>query len=54
MTSSAPVAALTFLGVLVAALGLFAAGDIVIVIVGLAAVFAAGLLQVAGVRAAGR
>ncbi|HEX8025745.1 MAG TPA: hypothetical protein VF484_06050 [Candidatus Limnocylindrales bacterium] len=47
---SAPVAALTFLGVLIAALGLFAAGNIAIVVVGLVAVFAAGVLQVMGTR----
>jgi hypothetical protein len=52
MTNSAPVWALVFLGSLVAALGLFAAGNIVIVIVGLVAIFAAGLLEVLGTRRA--
>jgi hypothetical protein len=50
MQSSAPVAALTFLGVILAVIGLFAAGNLVIVVVGLVAIFGAGLLQVAGSR----
>jgi hypothetical protein len=45
--SSIPVVSLTVLGVLIAVLGLFAAGDIVIVIVGLSAIFGAGLIGVA-------
>jgi hypothetical protein len=48
MTASLPVVALTVLGVLIAVLGLFAAGNIGIVVVGLAAIFGAGLLEVAG------
>jgi hypothetical protein len=43
---SLPVAALTILGILIAVLGLFAAGSVELVIVGLLAVFAAGVLQV--------
>ena len=50
---SMPVAALTFLGVLIAALGLFAAGNITVVIVGLVAIVAAGVLQVMGNRRSG-
>jgi len=38
--------ALVVLGVLIAILGLFAAGNIVIVAVGLVAVFAGGVLEV--------
>ena len=52
MSTSAPVAALVFLGSLVSVLGLFAAGSIGVVGVGLAAIFAAGLLDVLGRRAA--
>ena len=50
---SVPVAALTFLGVLIAVLGLFAAGNITIVVVGLVAIVAAGVLQVMGTRRTG-
>ena len=50
MSMSAPVMALTILGVLVTLLGLFAAGQIVVVIVGLVAIAFAGILQVAGTR----
>lgn len=50
MQTSTPVAALTILGILLAVLGLFVAGSIEIVIVGLLSIFAAGLLQVAGSR----
>ena len=53
MSSSFPVLALTFLGVIIAVLGLFAAGDIRIVIVGLAAIGFAGVLQVMGGRRQG-
>jgi hypothetical protein len=42
---SLPVIALTTLGVLIAVLGLFAAGDMAIVAIGLGAVFAAGVLN---------
>jgi hypothetical protein len=48
--TSAPVMALTFLGTLIAVLGLFAAGSIVVAAVGLVAIFAAGLLQVLAAR----
>jgi len=47
------VIALTFLGALIAILGLFAAGDIRITIVGLVAIGFAGVLQVMGGRRAG-
>ena len=50
METPAPVAALTILGNLLAVLGLFVAGNIQLVIVGLVAIFAAGLLQVLGAR----
>ena len=45
MTSNVPTLVLTFLGALVALLGLFAAGSIGVVAVGLLAVFAAGLMH---------
>lgn len=48
--TSPPVVALTVLGSLIAILGLFAAGDIWMVIVGLAAVAVAGILYVIGSR----
>ena len=51
METTAPVAALTFLGVLLAALGLFVAGNVVLVVIGLISIFGAGLLQVASRRA---
>lgn len=41
---SFPVLALTVLGILIAMLGLFAAGNMVIVGVGLAAIFGAGVI----------
>jgi hypothetical protein len=44
MSIALPAVALTVLGILIALLGLFAAGDVVIVVVGLGAIFAAGLL----------
>ncbi len=47
---SFPVLILTFLGALICILGLFAAGDLVVVAVGLAAVFGAGILEVASRR----
>lgn len=50
MPASTPVLALTFLGVLIAVLGLFAAGDILVTIVGLVAIGAAGVLQIAASR----
>ncbi|HET9680816.1 MAG TPA: hypothetical protein VFP19_02170 [Candidatus Limnocylindrales bacterium] len=53
MTSNLPVYALTFLGILIALLGLFAAGSVPVVIVGLAAIAVAGILQVLGTRRQG-
>jgi len=50
MPASYPVLALTFLGVLIAVLGLFAAGDILVTIVGLVAIGFAGILQVLSTR----
>jgi hypothetical protein len=50
METTAPVAALTILGNVLAVLGLFVAGNIQLVIVGLLAIFAAGVLQVLGAR----
>ncbi len=52
MATTAPVAALVFLGVLTTLLGFFAAGNIQVVIIGLLAIFGAGLLQVLGARRA--
>lgn len=52
MSTSLPVAALVVLGSLVAVLGLFAAGSIVVAAVGLAAIAVAGVLDVLGRRAA--
>lgn len=52
MDTSLPAAALTLLGILIALLGLFAAGELVVVVVGLGAILAAGLLQLAGSRRA--
>jgi hypothetical protein len=46
LPASTPVLVLTFLGALIAVLGLFAAGDIRITIVGLVAIGFAGILQV--------
>ncbi len=40
--------ALTVLGILIALLGLFAAGNIAVVVVGLAAIAGAGVLEVLG------
>jgi hypothetical protein len=50
MSGSAPVWALTFLGILIVLLGLFAAGNIWLIAAGLAAIAFAGVLQVAGSR----
>lgn len=49
-TASIPVAVLTALGALITILGLFAAGDLGMVIVGLGAVAMAGLLHLLGNR----
>lgn len=53
MSSTAPVTVLVILGVLIAVLGLFVAGNIVMVALGLVAVLAAGLLGVAAGRTSG-
>jgi hypothetical protein len=52
MTTSLPVVTLVVLGALIAVLGLFAAGSIEVAAVGLVAVAVAGVLDVAGRRAA--
>ena len=52
MSKSPPVAILAVLGAVIAILGLFVAGNIVMVAVGLVAVFGAGLLDVVATRAA--
>jgi hypothetical protein len=49
-TSSVPVAILAILGAVIAVLGLFVAGNIAMVGIGLVAVFGAGLLDVIGLR----
>jgi hypothetical protein len=48
MQTTVPVAALVFIGVLLVGLGLFAAGNIWIVVLGVASVAFAGVLQVWG------
>jgi hypothetical protein len=54
MHSTAPIVSLLVLGVVIAVLGLFAAGEIVVVALGLAAVFAAAVLGVIADRSAVR
>ena len=49
-SSSAPVAILALLGAVIAVLGLFVAGNIAMVGIGLVAVFGAGLLDVIAIR----
>jgi hypothetical protein len=53
-TSSVPVAILAILGAVIAVLGLFVAGNIAMVGIGLVAVFGAGLLDVIGLRSVRR
>lgn len=48
MSTSLPVLMLVVLGAVIAVLGLFAAGDIVVSAVGLVAIAFAGVLEVAG------
>jgi hypothetical protein len=50
METTAPVAALTIIGILLAVLGLFVGGSVGLVLIGLLAIFGAGALQVAGAR----
>jgi hypothetical protein len=50
MSNSTPVVILAILGAVIAVLGLFIAGNIVMVSVGLLAVFGAGLLDVMATR----
>lgn len=47
-----PVSALTVLGIVIVALGLLVAGNVILVALGLASVAVAGLLAVAGARRA--
>jgi hypothetical protein len=49
-SSSTPVTILAVLGAVIAVLGLFVAGNIVMVGIGLVAVFGAGLLDVIAIR----
>jgi hypothetical protein len=51
MDRTTPIVTLTVLGALIVILGLFAAGDIVVVAMGLAAVFAAAVLATLADRA---
>jgi hypothetical protein len=50
MQTSLPVGSLTILGILLAVLGLFVAANITLVVIGLLAIFGAGVLQVLGSR----
>lgn len=50
MSSSLPISILAILGLLISLLGLFAAGELVMVALGLAAVFGAGVLGIADRR----
>ena len=50
MPYTLPVIVLVFLGTIIALRGLFAAGDLAVTVVGLAAVLAAGHLELAGMR----
>lgn len=50
MPASLPVTALTVLGILIVALGLFAAGSLEVTALGLGAIVVAGILQVAATR----
>jgi hypothetical protein len=54
MSTSTPVAILAILGAIIAVLGLFVVGNIVMVVIGLVAVFGGGLLDVIGFRPARR
>ena len=47
---SVPVASLTMLGILVSVLGLFVAGNVALLGIGLAAIVVAGVLEVVGGR----
>ena len=48
MTTSAPVTALIFIGVILTFLGVFAAGSLPLITIGVAAVFGAGIIAVLG------
>jgi hypothetical protein len=47
---SAPVTSLTMLGILVSVLGLFVAGNVQLLAIGLVTILAAGILEVVGQR----
>ena len=50
MSANVPATILVFLGALLTLLGLFAAGSMELILIGLAAVFGAGLLSLAEAR----
>jgi hypothetical protein len=50
VSTSIPVAALTVLGILIAVLGLSVGGSVQLVVIGLATIAVAGILQVASSR----
>jgi len=50
MSTFVPSATLVILGSILAVLGLFAAGNVVLIVIGLAAVFGAGILNLASSR----
>jgi hypothetical protein len=50
MSPNAPIAALTVLGILIVVLGLFVAGNVQLVLVGLGSLVAAGLIGAVGAR----
>jgi hypothetical protein len=50
MSTFVPSATLVILGSIFAVLGLFAAGNVVLIVIGLAAVFGAGILSLASSR----
>ena len=52
MPTTLPVAALTGLGILLVVLGLFVAGSLELIVIGLVAIGGAGVIQVAGARRA--
>jgi hypothetical protein len=48
--TATPVAALTFLGILIAVLGTFVAGSIALIALGFAAIFAGGIIGLLATR----
>lgn len=53
MSANAPVAALTIIGILVAVLGLFVAGDVRLLLVGIGTLVAAALIGAFATRRSG-